>query len=50
LCKKSIADSLNYSRREAMGIKDKAKREEILQRIKEQEEILSRINGDGSPM
>ena len=48
--RKSIEDSLNYSKREAKKIKNKAKREEILQRIKEQEEILSRISGDGSPM
>ncbi len=50
LCRRSIQDSLNYSKQEAMGIKDKTKREEILQRIKEQEEILSGISGDGSPM
>ena len=48
-CKKSIKDSLNYSKREAMGIKDKTKREEILRRIAEQERLLQ-TNGDGSPM
>lgn len=44
---KLIKDSLNFSRQEAMGIKDKAKREEILKKIREQEERL-RTNGDGS--
>jgi hypothetical protein len=48
-CRKSIKDSLNYSRQEAMGIKDKKKREEILERITEQEKLLE-TNGDGSPM
>lgn len=47
-CRKSIKDSLNYSRQEAMGIKDKKKREEILERITEQERLLE-TNGDGSP-
>lgn len=47
--KKSIVDSLNYSRRMAKGIKDKTRREEILRRIAEQEEAL-RTSGDGSPM
>ena len=46
-CKKSIKDSLNYSRQEAMGIKDKKKREEILEKIREQERLLE-TNGDGS--
>ena len=48
-CKKSILDSLNYSRREAMRIKDKTKREEILGKILEQERLLE-TSGDGSPM
>lgn len=48
-CKKSIKDSLNYSRQEAMGIKDKKKREEILEKIREQERLLE-TSGDGSPM
>lgn len=48
-CRKSIKDSLNYSKQEAMGIKDKTKREEILHRIEEQER-LSQTSGDGSQM
>ena len=48
-CKRSIKDSLNFSRQEAMGIKDKTKREEILARIAEQERLLE-TSGDGSPM
>ena len=48
-CRKSIKDSLNYSREMAMGIKDKTKREEILRRIEEQEKLLE-TSGDGSPM
>ena len=48
LCGTSIKDSLNFSRRMAMGIKDKTKREEILKRIEEQEAL--RKSGDGSPM
>lgn len=48
-CRKSIKDSLNFSRREAMGIKDKTKREAILARIAEQERLLE-TSGDGSPM
>lgn len=47
-CRKSIQDSLNYSKREAMGIKDKTKREEILRKIQEQERLLE-TNGDGLP-
>lgn len=39
-CRKSIKDSLNYSRQEAMGIKDKEMRERILQKIQEQETLL----------
>lgn len=48
-CRKSIKDSLNYSRQEAMGIKDRKKREEILEKIREQERLLE-TNGGGSPM
>lgn len=48
-CRKSIQDSLNYSKREARKIKDKGKREEILHRIAEQEKVL-RTSGDGSQM
>ena len=48
-CRKSIKDSLNYSRQMAMGIKDKTKREEILRRIEEQEANLE-TSGDGSQM
>ena len=48
-CRKSIKDSLNYSKREAMGIKDKTRREEILKRIEEQERLLQ-TSGDGSQM
>jgi len=48
-CKKSIKDSLNYSKQMAMGIKDKTKREEILRRIEEQERVLE-TSGDGSQM
>ena len=48
-CRKSIKDSLNYSKRMAMGIKDKTKREEMLKRIEEQEKLLE-TDGDGSPM
>lgn len=45
---KSIKDILRFSKREAMKIPDKAKREEMLKRIEEQEEAL-RTSGDGSP-
>ena len=48
-CRKSIVDSLNYSKQEAMGIKDKTRREEILKKIQEQEDLL-RTSGDGSQM
>ena len=48
-CRKSFLDSLNYSKREAMGIKDKTKREEILGKIREQERLLE-TSGDGSQM
>ena len=48
-CRKSIRDSLNFSRQEAMGIKDKTKREEILQKIQEQEKLLAK-SGVGSQM
>lgn len=46
LFKGLIKDSLHFSREAAKGIKDKAKREEMLKRIKEQEEILE-TSGDG---
>lgn len=46
-CRKSIKDSLNYSKQEAMRIKDKSKREEILGKIQEQERLLEK-SGDGS--
>lgn len=49
LSRQSILNSLNYSREMAKGIKDKTKREKILQEIQEQEELL-RTNGDGSQM
>ena len=48
-CRRSIQDSLNYSKQEAMGIKDKTKREEILHRIEEQERLLQ-TSGDGLQM
>ena len=48
-CRKSIKDSLNYSKQEAMRIKDKEKREEILGKIREQERLLE-TSGDGSQM
>ena len=48
-CRRSIQDSLNFSRREAKKIKDKEQREKILRRIEEQERLLVE-NGDGSPM
>ena len=48
-CRTSIQDSLNYSKKEAMKIKDRSKREEILRRIQEQETLLQ-TNGDGSQM
>lgn len=47
--KRSIQDSLNYSRRMARGIKDKTKRETILRRIEEQERLLAG-SGDGLRM
>lgn len=48
-CRRSIQDSLNYSKQEAMRIKDKTKREEILHKIQEQEKLLAK-SGDGSQM
>ena len=48
-CRKSIKDSLNYSKQEAMRIKDKTKREKILEKIREQERLLE-TSGDGSQM
>ena len=46
-CRKSIQDSLNYSKQEAMKIRDKDKREMVLKKIREQESLLAK-NGDGS--
>lgn len=48
-CRKSILATLNYSRREAMRIKDKAQRETILTKIREQEMLLQ-TSGAGSQM
>ena len=48
-CRRSIQDSLNYSKQEAMRIKDKTRREKILQTIREQEKLLE-TSGDGSQM
>ena len=48
-CRKSIQDTLNSSWREAMRIKDRKRREEILHRIAEQETLLG-TSGDGSQM
>ena len=48
-CRRSIQDSLNYSKQEAMRIKNKTKREEILHRIEEQQKLLNQ-SGDGSQM
>ena len=48
-CRRSIQDSLNSCREEAMRIKDKTKREEILKMIQEQERVLQ-TSGDGSQM
>ena len=48
-CRKSIVASLRYSKKEAMKIKDKTKREMIIKRIEEQERLLE-ISGDGSQM
>ena len=47
LFKGLIKDSLDYSKEMAKGIKDKTKREEILEKIQEQETLLER-NGVGS--
>ena len=44
--RQSIANSLNYSKRMAKGIKDKMKREEIMRKIQEQETLLE-TSGDG---
>ena len=49
LCSRSIEATLNYSREQAKGIKDRKKRKEILEQIRQQEEAL-RSGGDGSPM
>ena len=48
-CRKSIKDSLNSCKQEAMKIKDKTKREEILHKIQEQEKLLG-TSGDGLQM
>lgn len=40
-CRQSILNSLNFSRQEAMKIPDRGRREEILGKIRRQEEILS---------
>ena len=47
-CRKSIQDSLNYSKQEAMKIPDRSKREKILEEIRQQERLLQ-TDGDGSP-
>ena len=47
LFKGLIKDSLDYSKEMVKGIKDKTKREEILEKIQEQETLLER-NGVGS--
>lgn len=47
-CRDSIKDTLIYSRQEAMKIKDRTRREQILEQIKIQETLLM-TNGDGSP-
>jgi hypothetical protein len=49
LCQRSILDSLNYSKRAAMGIRDKKKREEMLAEIERQIKALG-TSGDGSQM
>ena len=48
-CRKSILDSLNSSKQEAMRIKDKEMRAKILHQIEEQERLLE-TSGDGSQM
>ena len=48
-CRRSIQDSLNYSKRMAEKIKDKTRREEMLRKIEEQERLLQ-TSGDGSQM
>lgn len=48
-CRRSIQDSLNYSKQEAMKIKDKRKKEKVLQMIREQETLLAK-SGDGLQM
>ena len=47
--RKSIVDSLNYSKQEAMRIKDKTRREKMLNKIREQEKLLE-TSGVGSQM
>ena len=46
-CRRSILNSLASSKQEAMRIRDKARREKILEEIRHQEEILQE-GGDGS--
>ena len=47
-CSTSIVDILTYSRKEAMKVKDKEKREKMLQEIQRLQTLMR--NGDGSPM
>lgn len=48
-CRRSIQDSLNSCREEAERIKDKTRREKMLQKIREQEKLLE-TSGVGSQM
>jgi hypothetical protein len=48
-CRRSIQDSLNSCREEAERIKDKTKREKMLNKIREQEKLLE-TSGVGSQM
>ena len=48
-CRRSIQDSLNSCREEAERIKDKTRREKMLNKIREQEKLLE-TSGDGSQM
>lgn len=47
-CRRSIEDSLNYSRREAMKLPEGVRKEKILAQIREQETLLQG-SGAGSP-
>lgn len=47
-CEISIVDTLTYLRKEAMKVKDKDKREKMLQEIQRLQTLMR--NGDGSPM